>query len=109
MSLSTSASDGGTLPAENGPVANISYIANRVWTGGDLPSDLGEEAMLADLADIQDAGLPTSWTTGSSGPTRSSSGLTPRALASCGMVPTTSASSCRTSGSMPESRSRWMP
>jgi hypothetical protein len=38
-------------------VANISYIANRVWTGGDLPSDLGEEAMLADLADIQAAGI----------------------------------------------------
>ena len=38
-------------------MANISYIANRVWTGGDLPSDLGEEAMLADLADIQAAGI----------------------------------------------------
>lgn len=39
--------------------ANISYITDRVWTGGDLPSDLGEEAMLADLAEIQKAGITT--------------------------------------------------
>ncbi|MEP7194500.1 MAG: hypothetical protein ABI903_16765 [Actinomycetota bacterium] len=57
MSVRTSTSDGGAFPAGDGPVANISYIAHRVWTGGDLPSDLGEEAMLADLADIQDAGI----------------------------------------------------
>jgi hypothetical protein len=38
-------------------VANISYITGRVWTGGDLPSDLGEEAMLADLSEIRDAGI----------------------------------------------------
>jgi hypothetical protein len=56
MSVRTSASDGGALPAD-GPGANISYIANRVWTGGDLPSDLGEEAMLAELADIQASGI----------------------------------------------------
>jgi hypothetical protein len=37
--------------------ANISYITDRVWTGGGLPSDLGEEAMLADLAEIQQAGI----------------------------------------------------
>jgi hypothetical protein len=37
--------------------ANISYITDRVWTGGDLPSDLGEEAMLSDLAEIQRAGI----------------------------------------------------
>ena len=38
-------------------MANISYIADRVWTGGDLPSHLGEAAMLADLAGIQKAGI----------------------------------------------------
>jgi len=37
-------------------VANISRIADRVWTGGDL-SGLGDEAMLADLAEIQRAGI----------------------------------------------------
>jgi dual specificity phosphatase 3 len=38
-------------------MADISYITGRVWTGGDLPSDLGDEAMLADLAQIQSAGI----------------------------------------------------
>jgi hypothetical protein len=38
-------------------VTDISYIARRVWTGGDLPSDLGDEAMLADLVAIQEAGI----------------------------------------------------
>ena len=38
-------------------MANISRITDRVWTGGDLPSHLSEEAMLADLAQIQDAGI----------------------------------------------------
>ena len=38
-------------------MANISYITGRVWTGGDLPSDLGETAMLADLTEIQNAGI----------------------------------------------------
>lgn len=41
----------------DGPGANISYITGRVWTGGDLPSDLGDEAMLADLDEIQNAGI----------------------------------------------------
>ena len=43
--------------AEDGPVVSISYITDRVWTGGDLPSDLGDEAMLAGMAEIQDAGI----------------------------------------------------
>jgi hypothetical protein len=38
-------------------VANISQATHRVWTGGDLPSDLGEEAMLASLGEIQTAGI----------------------------------------------------
>jgi dual specificity phosphatase 3 len=38
-------------------MANISYITDRVWTGGDLPSDLGDEAMLTDLAQIENAGI----------------------------------------------------
>jgi dual specificity phosphatase 3 len=38
-------------------MADISYITGRVWTGGDLPSDLGDEAMLTDLAQIQNAGI----------------------------------------------------
>lgn len=38
-------------------VANISRVTDRVWTGGDLPSDLGEAAMLADLAEMQKAGI----------------------------------------------------
>ena len=43
--------------AEGGGAVSISYITDRIWTGGDLPSDLGEEAMLAGLAEIQDAGI----------------------------------------------------
>jgi hypothetical protein len=57
MSLSTGPSDGGAFLPEDGPVADISYIASRVWTGGDLPSDLGEDAMLDDLVAIQNAGV----------------------------------------------------
>ena len=37
--------------------ANISYVADRVWTGGDLPAELGEEAMIADLVEIRNAGI----------------------------------------------------
>ncbi len=40
-----------------GPGANISYVTERVWTGGDLPSDLGECEMLADLSAIVTAGI----------------------------------------------------
>src|SRR5450631_1994784 len=57
MSGMTIAPVSGAPTAGDGPEANISYITGRVWTGGDLPSDLGEEAMLADLADIQAAGI----------------------------------------------------
>jgi dual specificity phosphatase 3 len=57
MELGTSPAGGGALPAGYGSVTSISYIARRVWTGGDLPSDLGEEAMLAGLAVIRDAGI----------------------------------------------------
>jgi len=38
-------------------MANISRITDRIWTGGDLPSERGTEAMLADLADIRAAGI----------------------------------------------------
>jgi hypothetical protein len=38
-------------------VANISYVAGRIWTGGDLPIHLGEAAMLTELAAIQNAGI----------------------------------------------------
>jgi dual specificity phosphatase 3 len=38
-------------------LANISYITRGVWTGGDLPSERGEKAMLVDLLQIQDAGI----------------------------------------------------
>jgi dual specificity phosphatase 3 len=38
-------------------VENISRVAHRVWTGRDLPSDLGEEAMLVSLGEIQNAGI----------------------------------------------------
>ena len=43
--------------AEGGCAVNISYVTSRIWTGGDLPSELGDEAMLAGLAEIQDAGI----------------------------------------------------
>ena len=36
---------------------SISYIAGRVWTGGDLPSELGDEAMFDGLVEIQSAGI----------------------------------------------------
>jgi len=38
-------------------MANISYLTGRVWTGGDLPSELGDQAMLTDLVQIQNAGI----------------------------------------------------
>ena len=38
-------------------MANISYITDRVWTGGDLPFHLGQTAMAVDLAEIQTAGI----------------------------------------------------
>jgi dual specificity phosphatase 3 len=57
MSARTGASDGGAFLPEDGPVADISCIASRVWTGGDLPSDLGEDEMLDDLVAIQNAGI----------------------------------------------------
>jgi hypothetical protein len=57
MSSTTSVSDGGDFPSEDGPVADINYIAHRIWTGGDLPSDLGDDEMLADLNAVQNAGI----------------------------------------------------
>src|SRR5450631_1673904 len=57
MSGMTIAPVSGAPTAGDGPEANISYITGRVWTGGDLPSDLGDEAMLADLDEIQKAGI----------------------------------------------------
>ena len=57
MNARNTESGGGTAPGKRGVTANISYITGRVWTGGDLPSDLGEEAMLADLVAIQRAGI----------------------------------------------------
>ena len=38
-------------------MANISYISDRVWTGGDLPFHLGETPMAVDLAEIREAGI----------------------------------------------------
>lgn len=57
MKARKSQSAGGTATGKRNVGANISYISGRVWTGGDLPSDLGEEAMLADLVAIQNAGI----------------------------------------------------
>jgi dual specificity phosphatase 3 len=48
---------GETATAQRNVAANISYVTGRVWTGGDLPFHLGEEAMLADLVAIQNAGI----------------------------------------------------
>src|SRR6185436_15013403 len=48
----------GFAPTSEGSVmANINCITGRVWTGGDLPSHLGEKSMLADLLEIQNAGI----------------------------------------------------
>jgi hypothetical protein len=55
--MGTSPSGGRALPAGYRSATSISYIARHVWTGGDLPSDLGDEAMLAGLAEIQEAGI----------------------------------------------------
>lgn len=57
MGAGRSASAGEASMGEQSGGANISYIANRVWTGGDLPSHLDDEAMLAALAGIQKAGI----------------------------------------------------
>jgi len=57
MNARKSESGGGTPTARRNVAANISYITGRVWTGGDLPCDLGEEAMLADLVAIRRAGI----------------------------------------------------
>ena len=57
MNAKVSASAGEVPVAKGHGAANISYIGGRVWTGGDLPIDLGEEAMLAALIAIQDAGI----------------------------------------------------
>jgi dual specificity phosphatase 3 len=38
-------------------MANISKVAGRVWTGGDLPYDAGLAAMRAELAQIRAAGI----------------------------------------------------
>ena len=44
-------------PTEENTVTNISRITDHIWTGGDLPWHLGENAMLADLAEIQNVGI----------------------------------------------------
>jgi len=38
-------------------MANISRVTDRIWTGGDLPYQRGPAAMLADLADLEAAGI----------------------------------------------------
>lgn len=57
MNVTTVVSDSEDIAAEQSTGANVSYIAERIWTGGDLPSHLGHVAMLADLAGIQAAGI----------------------------------------------------
>lgn len=57
MNASTVVSDSEDIAAENSTGADVSYIAEGIWTGGDLPSHLGDAAMLADLAGIQAAGI----------------------------------------------------
>jgi dual specificity phosphatase 3 len=47
----------GDIAAERSSVANFSRVADRIWTGGDLHSHLGDVAMLAALAAIQAAGI----------------------------------------------------
>ena len=56
MAVTEIASGDGGATTEESTVANISRITDRIWTGGDL-SSLGDEAMLADLAEIQSAGI----------------------------------------------------
>ena len=38
-------------------MANISYITDRVWTGGDMRFHLGDTAMALDLAEMRAAGI----------------------------------------------------
>src|SRR5450759_4329126 len=38
-------------------MANMSQISDRIWTGGDLPSNRGQRAMLEALGDIRAAGI----------------------------------------------------
>jgi dual specificity phosphatase 3 len=47
----------GDMAAQRNTRANISRVAGRIWTGGDLPSHLGGAAMLADLAEYQRVGI----------------------------------------------------
>ena len=57
MDVTKIVSGSGDIAAERSSVANISRVDERIWTGGDLPSHLGDAAMLADLAGIQKAGI----------------------------------------------------
>jgi len=57
MNVQMSDSAGGVSAIDEDAGANISFITGRLWTGGDLHSELGQEAMLADLAQIQDVGI----------------------------------------------------
>ncbi len=57
MDVGQNGSASGAPAAEHGAGANISYVGNRVWTGGDLPSHCDDAAMLADLVAIQRAGV----------------------------------------------------
>ena len=51
------AAAGGVSGAKGDVAGNSSYIGGRGWGGGDRPSELGEEAVLAALVAIQDAGI----------------------------------------------------
>jgi len=57
MNVKTSALAVEAPVVEGGCAVNISYITSRIWTGGDLPSELGDEAMHAGLAELRDAGI----------------------------------------------------
>jgi dual specificity phosphatase 3 len=57
MNATRIASSNGGATGGRRIVANISRVADRIWTGGDLPSHLGDAAMLADLADYQLVGI----------------------------------------------------